>query len=140
VQKRQFAKSNKYEIPQLGEYSQLFADSGIMEKLLPREIKDGDGLLENYPSILKNSCSGSEVTGDTPQMLADINTINKGLNEPVYDLLDRGGKRWRPVLGLILARCLGRDNLEDFEANKDVYFSCGLTEIVHNGSLMVDDI
>jgi len=39
-----------------------------------------------------------------------------------------------------MARCLGRDNLEDFEANKDVYFTCGLTEIVHNGSLIVDDI
>jgi geranylgeranyl pyrophosphate synthase len=39
-----------------------------------------------------------------------------------------------------MARCLGRENIEDFEANKDIYFSCGLTEIVHNGSLMVDDI
>ena len=62
------------------------------------------------------------------------------MHEPAYDLLDRGGKRWRPVLGLIMARCLGRDNLEDFEANKDIYFSCGLTEIVHNGSLIIDDI
>ena len=44
------------------------------------------------------------------------------------------------MLGLILARCFGRDNLEDFEANKDIYFGCGLTEIVHNGSLMIDDI
>jgi len=55
-------------------------------------------------------------------------------------MLDRGGKRWRPVLGLIMAKCLGRGNLEDFEANKDVYFSCGMTGIVHNGSLIVDDI
>ena len=39
-----------------------------------------------------------------------------------------------------MARCLGRKNLEDFEANKDVYFACGVTEIVHNGSLMVDDV
>ena len=39
-----------------------------------------------------------------------------------------------------MARCLGRENLEDFEANKDIYFSCGMTEIVHNGSLMIDDI
>lgn len=55
-------------------------------------------------------------------------------------MLDRGGKRWRPVLGLIMAKCLGRENLDDFEANKDIYFSCGMTEIVHNGSLIVDDI
>ena len=39
-----------------------------------------------------------------------------------------------------MAKCLGRENLTDFEANKDIYFSCGLTEIVHNASLIVDDI
>lgn len=31
-------------------------------------------------------------------------------------------------------------NIEDFEANKDIYYACGLTEIVHNGSLIADDI
>jgi len=39
-----------------------------------------------------------------------------------------------------MAKCLGRTDLEDFEKNKDVYFTCGLTEIVHNGSLIIDDI
>ena len=92
------------------------------------------------PTLLKHSCSGSELTGDTPEALCDINAINKSLLEPAYDLLDRGGKRWRPTFGLILAKCLGRENLEDFEANKDIYYACGLTEIVHNGSLMIDDI
>jgi geranylgeranyl pyrophosphate synthase len=58
----------------------------------------------------------------------------------MYDLLDRGGKQWRPLLGLMFAECFGRTNLSDFEANKDVYFACGITEIVHNGSLIVDDL
>ncbi len=40
----------------------------------------------------------------------------------------------------MFAECFGRLNLKDLEANKDVYFACGLTEIVHNGSLIVDDI
>jgi len=40
---------------------------------------------------------------------------------------------------MMFAEVFGRD-LVDYEANKDVYFSCGLTEIVHNGSLMIDDI
>lgn len=140
---RKFAaagNSKKYEIPGLGEYSNLFNESGIIEKLLPRAIADGNGLEAAYPSILRNSSSGSEVTGDTPYMLADVNAVNKSLHDPAYDLLDRGGKRWRPVLGLIMAKCLGRENLEDFEANKDIYFSCGLTEIIHNGSLIIDDI
>jgi len=55
----------------------------------------------------------------------------------MYDLMDRGGKRWRPCLGLAFAECFGRDatKMED-----DIYYACGLTEIVHNGSLMADDI
>ena len=39
----------------------------------------------------------------------------------------------------MFAEAFGRD-CTDFENNKDIYFSCGLTEIVHNGSLMIDDI
>ena len=30
--------------------------------------------------------------------------------------------------------------VSDFEANKDVYFIAGMTEIVHNGSLICDDL
>ena len=95
---------------------------------------------EQYPCALANSTTGSEITGTTAFEQADTDAVNKALNEPIYDLLDRGGKRWRPVLGLIMARCLGRDNLEDFEKNKDIYYSCGLAEIIHNGSLMIDDV
>lgn len=40
---------------------------------------------------------------------------------------------------MMFAEAFGRD-LSDYEANKDIYFACGLTEIVHNGSLMIDDI
>ena len=59
--------------------------------------------------------------------------------EPIYDLLDRGGKRWRPCLGMLFAECFGRD-IRNFEANKDIFYACGLTEIIHNGSLMIDDL
>ena len=34
----------------------------------------------------------------------------------------------------------GRTNLSNFDQNKDIYFSGGLTEIVHNGSLICDDL
>ena len=59
--------------------------------------------------------------------------------DPIYDLLDRGGKRWRPSLGLVFAEIFGRD-IKNVDQNMDIYYSCGLTEIVHNGSLMVDDV
>lgn len=62
-----------------------------------------------------------------------------------YDLLDAGGKRWRPVLGMMFAECFGRDISEsikkgDFEHNNDILYACALTEIIHNGSLMADDL
>lgn len=70
---------------------------------------------------------------------ADINAINKGILDPINDLLDLNGKQWRPILGLMFAEQFGR-NLDDFEQNKDIYFAAGATEIIHNGSLIIDDI
>ena len=62
-----------------------------------------------------------------------------------YDLLDAGGKRWRPVLGMMFAECFGRDvsasiKKGEFEHNNDILYACALTEIIHNGSLMADDL
>lgn len=39
----------------------------------------------------------------------EFEAINKGICEPIYDLLDRGGKRWRPVLGMVFSECYGRN-------------------------------
>jgi hypothetical protein len=33
----------------------------------------------------------------------EVDAINEGILTPVYDLLDRGGKRWRPALGMMFA-------------------------------------
>ena len=54
---RKFAAASKkdrrkYEIPGLGEYSDLFEESRIMEKLLPRQLTDGADFEGAYPSIL----------------------------------------------------------------------------------------
>lgn len=49
---RQFSTSSKYEIPTLGEYSQLFANSGIIEQLIPREVTDADQFEKAYPTVL----------------------------------------------------------------------------------------
>lgn len=40
---------------------------------------------------------------------------------------------------MIFAQIHGR-KIEDFQENKDVYYSCALTELIHNGTLMVDDV
>jgi geranylgeranyl pyrophosphate synthase len=46
---------------------------------------------------------------------------------------------------MMFAECFGRDTSEsikkgDFEHNNDILYACALTEIIHNGSLMADDL
>lgn len=57
----------------------------------------------------------------------------KAISEPVWNLLDRGGKRWRPALFLLISETLGlnADDFLDF-----VVFP----ELLHNGSIIIDDI
>ena len=42
-------------------------------------------------------------------------------------------------MGMLFAETFGR-NLQDFEKNKDIYYVCGLTELIHNGTLIMDDL
>ncbi len=63
----------------------------------------------------------------------DPEVIQKTIFEPMWDLLSRGGKRWRPWLFLIMARNLGVD--------LDKYRELAIVvELLHNGSLVADDI
>lgn len=75
------AFSSKYDIPTLGEYHSLFNNSSIMEKLMPRELSDGQSMLDAFPSVLKESASSSEVTGDTAHDLTDFQAVNKVSNQ-----------------------------------------------------------
>ncbi len=88
-----------------------------MEKYLPKKIDE------------KNSV---KVWGETQYDLA-LGCINTAIVDPIWDLLDRGGKRWRPVFFLLVIEALGGDPVKyaDFMI---------IPEIVHNGTLMVDDI
>ena len=60
-------------------------------------------------------------------------TIKKALTEPIWDFLGRGGKRWRPALFLLFTDAIGGDaqKVRDFTAT---------LELLHEGSIMVDDI
>lgn len=63
----------------------------------------------------------------------DVESIQKGIAEPIWNLLDRGGKRWRPALFLLALGAVGGDT-------KKFYHFSALPEMVHNGTLMIDDI
>jgi geranylgeranyl pyrophosphate synthase len=56
------------------------------------------------------------------------------LSDPVWALLDRKGKRWRPVFGMLMIGVLGGDPAE----YADLMSICG--ELSHTGSLIIDDI
>jgi len=68
-----------------------------------------------------------------PRYSYNVEAVQKFLSEPVWDFLNRGGKRWRPALFILVAQALGGDleKLKDFVV---------IPELVHNGSLIVDDI
>ena len=68
-----------------------------------------------------------------PEYAYNLETLNKALAEPIWEFLDRGGKRWRPTLFLLICEALGK-NPEEF-----MDFAI-IPEVIHNGTLMVDDI
>ncbi len=57
----------------------------------------------------------------------------KLLSTPVWDLISRRGKRWRPIFGILMGEALGITT-EKYEA------SACLAELVHSGALIIDDI
>ena len=75
----------------------------------------------------------AEFAGGKASFSHDLGAIENALLKPIWDLLDRGGKRWRPALFLFVVEALGR--------NPDDYLDFAvIPEVVHNGTLMVDDI
>ena len=68
-----------------------------------------------------------------PSYEYSVEAANKAISEPVWDFLDRGGKRWRPVLFLLIAEALG--------VNQQKFLDLVLLpELLHNGSIIIDDI
>jgi len=68
-----------------------------------------------------------------PRYKYNIEAPQQALSKPLWEFLDRGGKRWRPALFLLLIEALGDD------PKKYMDFVI-IPEVVHNGSLIVDDI
>ncbi len=63
----------------------------------------------------------------------DIVSVQRALVDPIWDFLDRGGKRWRPALMLLACEAVGGDR-------KTALRYSIIPELVHNGTIMVDDV
>ncbi len=69
----------------------------------------------------------------SPRFELDIEAIDEALNQPIRSFILRGGKRIRPLLFLTLLKGFGKDP----EEYTDVAVAI---ELIHNGTLVVDDI
>lgn len=88
-----------------------------IEKYIPRRFSKKDILFQVNP----------------PKYSYNVETMNKAIADPIWDMLDRGGKRWRPALFLLICEALGKKAADflDFAI---------IPEVVHNGTLVIDDI
>ncbi len=68
-----------------------------------------------------------------PDFVVDLNALQKAINDPIWDFLSRGGKRWRPALMLLACESCGGSR------KKAMPFTV-MPELVHNGTIMVDDV
>jgi len=103
-----------------------------VEKMLEEKVAVIDKAIEKY--IPRKFDRNSLVFSlSPPRYDYNLDALNKAMAEPVWDFLDRGGKRWRPSLFLLVVEALGRNPNEFLE------FAI-IPEVVHNGTIMVDDI
>jgi geranylgeranyl pyrophosphate synthase len=88
-----------------------------IEKYIPRKFTEKSVLFKVTP----------------PKYSYNTETLDKAIAEPVWEILDRGGKRWRPALFLLICEALGKnsENCLDFAI---------IPEVIHNGTLIIDDI
>jgi geranylgeranyl pyrophosphate synthase len=68
-----------------------------------------------------------------PRYTYNMETIDKAIADPFWDYMDRGGKRWRPTLFLLVYEAFGKypDDVLDFSV---------IPEFIHNSTIIHDDI
>lgn len=68
-----------------------------------------------------------------PTYKPNIKALDKAISEPVWEFLDRGGKRWRPAMFLLVLEALGEDSKKYFDYSI-------IPEVIHSGTMIVDDV
>jgi len=85
-----------------------------------------------FPKVMDGPCLEKFLGSPTWKFEPDAYT--EMISEPVWDLISRKGKRWRPIFGILLLDALGKSP-QPFEA-----LISNLAELAHSGSLIIDDI
>jgi geranylgeranyl pyrophosphate synthase len=103
-----------------------------IEKLLKDNASIIDRVIEKHIPRIYDKESLIHALGP-PQYEYSPEAINKAMAEPIWEFLDRGGKRWRPTFFLLICEALGKN------PNEFLDFAV-IPEIIHNGTIMIDDI
>jgi geranylgeranyl diphosphate synthase, type I len=103
-----------------------------IEKFLEETAPLIDKTIEKYiPRKFTNDAVLFKV--NPPMYSYTLDPLNKAIADPIWDMLDRGGKRWRPAFFLLICEAL------DKKSEYCLDFSI-IPEVIHNGTLVIDDI
>lgn len=105
------------KFPSMAEYSKRLADiEGALNRVFPRQT----------------SSSWVQILAAQESLNLRTETLDR-INEPGWSLLERGGKRWRPLVMVLVHESFGGtfDRIAELST---------LVELPHNGSLIIDDI
>ncbi|MBN1273588.1 MAG: polyprenyl synthetase family protein [Candidatus Aminicenantes bacterium] len=154
-----FPLSDNQEIPVFGFMRSVWEGAGhIFGKINGKNVKgyargefQGYGYIFDFKDYLKRAASKVDrhIKEFLPPKIDDAamqkyvgpptwhykaSVYTKMLSKPVWDLVSRGGKRWRPIFTLLLLDALGKSPAP-YESLVSV-----LAELSHTGSLIIDDI
>jgi geranylgeranyl diphosphate synthase type I len=103
-----------------------------IEKFLEQTAPQIDKAIEKY--IPRKFSKDAVLFKVNPPLYSyNLEPLNKAIADPIWDMLDRGGKRWRPALFLLICEALGK------KSDYCLEFSI-IPEVIHNGTLVIDDI
>jgi geranylgeranyl pyrophosphate synthase len=78
-----------------------------IERFLTETAPQIDKAVEKY--IPRKFSKNSILFKVAPPMYSyNLEPLNKAIADPIWDMLDRGGKRWRPALFLLICEALGK--------------------------------
>jgi geranylgeranyl pyrophosphate synthase len=84
-------------------------------------------LIEFIPKIIDYKWMSKNFSNN----FSDTEIINEIMN-PIWNLMDRGGKRWRPIFMILCCGAVG--------GGSKIVDLIPIVEIIHNGTLIIDDI
>jgi geranylgeranyl pyrophosphate synthase len=90
------------------------------------------GLAGMFPKVIDSAWCDAIFGRHQP--ILDCTPLTETIAKPVWDLLSRNGKHWRPIFGFLIAESMG------VPADGDIERLFILTELLHTSALIIDDI